>query len=677
MSQVPSPDDLAQLLANADAPTPAASSTPSQPQEPFDWSLVSYALHATMTDNSNGIVPISSLSWEEQAGELATRITAQLPDGELEDGRLLSKLIQLGTPVTVLAALGNQDYQEVARGIVEEVAPSDGSVAGTFEIIAYDPIKSTLDSKVNKFFEWGLTAKDLIVQLLGPPPDGWNVPIDQMDDLMDVAFSGPKVYHQQTIADILKDCVNYVQDQKADVIGNQRMVIRSTGGRISFIRSGGNQPIYWLRQDAGAVIASVRERMSITDLVTKIEISGKNTDVGVPGEIATLDSTEDHFGITRQDILAISQPTTVEDIEKQARQMLNQRGEPRHDRGITAPDVPMLRRYDQIRITAGTMNDHFIVESVQHDEASRLMTLTLGTLRKTPLAGDTATWNLLNPGYIPDQSTGSSTGGDVLVSGGHVTDAQLYALAKAAGFTGQDAITAVAISLAEDPRSDPQARHVNSDKSIDIGLWQINSIHWGNGGIGSENDLVNPQANANAAFKIFSDARARGLNGWQPWSTYPTAYTKYMDRATAASQAPAVPPPSTAAAVTGATVNQTALVTAMNNWVGVPYLYGGTTKAGVDCASFVQHVYADIGVSLPRTSEAQWAMVTKIGSPSIGDLVFFKGTDPNKPADDVSHVGIYVGGGMMASAVSPHVKLDNINSPTWKPHLVGFGRVPA
>jgi peptidoglycan DL-endopeptidase CwlO len=72
---------------------------------------------------------------------------------------------------------------------------------------------------------------------------------------------------------------------------------------------------------------------------------------------------------------------------------------------------------------------------------------------------------------------------------------------------------------------------------------------------------------------------------------------------------------------------------------GIMYVYGGTTPAGFDCSGFTQYVFRQVGISLPRTAEAQRAATTPVSNPQPGDLVFF-----GSPA---YHVGIYAGNGMM------------------------------
>jgi cell wall-associated NlpC family hydrolase len=84
---------------------------------------------------------------------------------------------------------------------------------------------------------------------------------------------------------------------------------------------------------------------------------------------------------------------------------------------------------------------------------------------------------------------------------------------------------------------------------------------------------------------------------------------------------------------------------------GTPYQWGGTTPAGFDCSGFTQYVYAQLGVSIPRTSEEQATSGTAVASladAQPGDLVFFAGSDGTASAP--GHVGIYVGNGEMIDA---------------------------
>jgi cell wall-associated NlpC family hydrolase len=91
-------------------------------------------------------------------------------------------------------------------------------------------------------------------------------------------------------------------------------------------------------------------------------------------------------------------------------------------------------------------------------------------------------------------------------------------------------------------------------------------------------------------------------------------------------------------------------------YLGVPYTWGGTSPStGFDCSGLVMYVYAQLGISLPHYTVAQWNATDPISSPAPGDLVFFNG---------LGHVGIYIGGGRFVDA--PHtgsvVRIDSISS---------------
>ncbi|MDY6055756.1 C40 family peptidase [Micrococcus sp.] len=94
------------------------------------------------------------------------------------------------------------------------------------------------------------------------------------------------------------------------------------------------------------------------------------------------------------------------------------------------------------------------------------------------------------------------------------------------------------------------------------------------------------------------------------------------------------------------TGNASGVVAAAYSGIGTPYVYGGKTAAGWDCSGFAAWAYRQAGLTIPaHTGSIRASSVTRpVSSPSPGDLVFQLGG---------SHVGIYVGDGMMVSALNP------------------------
>ena len=119
-------------------------------------------------------------------------------------------------------------------------------------------------------------------------------------------------------------------------------------------------------------------------------------------------------------------------------------------------------------------------------------------------------------------------------------------------------------------------------------------------------------------------------------------------RATAATRtAPAEAPvkaPAALGAPAPASANGSAVVEIGARYVGAPYLWGGTTPDGFDCSGFTQYVYAQVGISLPRTSSDQRYAGTVVprDQAAPGDLIWTPG-----------HIAIYAGGDQQIDSPLP------------------------
>jgi lipoprotein Spr len=117
------------------------------------------------------------------------------------------------------------------------------------------------------------------------------------------------------------------------------------------------------------------------------------------------------------------------------------------------------------------------------------------------------------------------------------------------------------------------------------------------------------------------------------------------------------------------------LLNKIDEWWGTPYLYGGSTKNGVDCSYFTFDVIKGVyNVNLKRTAGEQFEQCKKVEFEHLkdGDLIFFKTEGPNL----ISHVGIYIANNKFAHAgTSQGVTVGDLTNPYWQTRLFGFGSV--
>jgi murein DD-endopeptidase len=102
--------------------------------------------------------------------------------------------------------------------------------------------------------------------------------------------------------------------------------------------------------------------------------------------------------------------------------------------------------------------------------------------------------------------------------------------------------------------------------------------------------------------------------------------------------------------------------------IGRPYRYGGASPAGFDCSGLVQFSYRQVGVAVPRSTQAQWqaSRTVRLSERRAGDLLFF-----DQEGRKNSHVGIYLGNGEFVHAPSSgkQVRRDRLDTPYWRRHI--------
>ena len=109
-------------------------------------------------------------------------------------------------------------------------------------------------------------------------------------------------------------------------------------------------------------------------------------------------------------------------------------------------------------------------------------------------------------------------------------------------------------------------------------------------------------------------------------------------------------------------------------YLGVPYVWGGTSPSGFDCSGFTHYVFLKNGITIPRTSALQYNEGTWVSKDQLrpGDLVFFTTYKPGP-----SHVGIYIGNGQFvhASSGAEQVTISDLTKNYYMQRYIGAKRV--
>lgn len=114
------------------------------------------------------------------------------------------------------------------------------------------------------------------------------------------------------------------------------------------------------------------------------------------------------------------------------------------------------------------------------------------------------------------------------------------------------------------------------------------------------------------------------------------------------------------------------LISLGSQFLGVPYVWGGTSPNGFDCSGFTQYVLTRHGISAPRVASGQATMGTHVNRESLqkGDMVYFETYKPGP-----SHVGFYIENGQFLHSGGDRVQISSLNEPYWSTRYLFARRV--
>ncbi len=112
------------------------------------------------------------------------------------------------------------------------------------------------------------------------------------------------------------------------------------------------------------------------------------------------------------------------------------------------------------------------------------------------------------------------------------------------------------------------------------------------------------------------------------------------------------------------------LIFTAKKYMGTPYVFGGSTPKAFDCSGYLQYIFRENGIEIPRTADEQYKLGRRTTSARElvpGDLVFFTTYEPG-----ASHCGLYLGqGDFIHASSSKGVRVDNLSNGYWAPKYLG------
>lgn len=176
-----------------------------------------------------------------------------------------------------------------------------------------------------------------------------------------------------------------------------------------------------------------------------------------------------------------------------------------------------------------------------------------------------------------------------------------------------------------------------------------------------------------AAFQRDQKIRITGIVTNATWRALRNAKMRTWGANTKRPSAPATSTQKTVTAPNGKTIlpqyKVSSILYTAKKYLGTPYVFGGSTPKAFDCSGYLQYVFRENGICIPRTADEQYKLgLRTMSSRELvpGDLVFFTTYEPG-----ASHCGIYLGQGDFIHASSSGVRIDNLSNTYWGPKYYG------
>ena len=315
---------------------------------------------------------VQNLGWEENENELSVRLSFTVKNDETSKG-FLSDIIKPGCLVAAYASRSAFQEDEVARGYVENWSVGEKNSGTSLRCTCYDGLSQLQNSQDNRYFPPGTGTKQAVQGIL----DDWEIPQGE--------YLGPDVAHGKTVFNnrYISDIILSLLDDAVKK-GGEKCILRETQGKASVVPWGGNRTVYVFEPDN---MQAVSRSVSTADLITRVKVVGQTDDDGKHSVQAVLNGLT-RYGI-RQRIYTRGSDESLSDAELAAQEILDTDGKIKREMSVQAPDVPYIRKGDQVYFRNGQESGYYYVKGIRHNADVYSMSIDLEPAVQETVRNDT------------------------------------------------------------------------------------------------------------------------------------------------------------------------------------------------------------------------------------------------------------------------------------------------